>query len=94
MVDYTCGNFPQYKVNNHTGKCFAKCPYSTQAEDLRTRHMLGISISGTLPNKVLHIDANGREYFMKTDHRGAWGYTCTFSGCPYLLETGQPYFYR
>ncbi len=88
------GNLPQYKANQHVGKSFAKCPYSTQAPELRTRHMLGISISGTLPTRVNHIDGNGTEYFMKTDNKGEWGYSCTFENCPYKLDTGQPYFYR
>lgn len=88
------GNLPEYKVNEHVGHCYAPCPYSTQATDLKTRHLLNISISGTLPVKVPHIDSNGVEYFMETTYLGGWGYLCTYSGCPYLLDTGSNYFYR
>jgi len=88
------GNLPEYLVNNHTGHCWASCPYDSNATDMRTRNLLGISISGTLPNRSPHVDGNGRSYFMKTDNRGSWGYTCTFSGCLHLLDTGTRYFYK
>lgn len=88
------GNLPEYKVNQHEGHCYAPCPYSTQATDMRTRHMLGITTSGTLPTKVLHMDENSREYFMKTSNGGGWGYECTYSGCPHLIDEGRPYFYK
>ena len=94
MVDYTCGNFPEYKVNDHVGHCYAICPYDTRCPDLRTRHMLGITPSGILPTRVTHIGTDGKDYFMKTTHSGDWGFECTFSGCVYKLDTGQSYFYR
>ena len=94
MVDYTCGNFPEYLVNGHVGKCYAPCPYDIEATDIRTRHLLDISISGTLPTKVAHIGDDSKHYYMKvTNAGGAWGYQCTYSGCPYLLDTGQPFLY-
>jgi hypothetical protein len=88
------GNLPQYKATQHVGKSFSPCPYSTQSPDLRTRHMLNLTMSGTLPLKVDHTGSDSILYYMKTDNRGVWGYECTFSGCPYLLSTGIPYFYR
>ena len=87
------GNLPQYKVFDHVGHCYAPCPYDVDATDIRTRHLLNISTSGTLPLKVAHIGDDGKHYYMKTDNRGSWGYICTYSGCPYALSTGRPYFY-
>ena len=88
------GNLPQYKVFDHVGHCYAPCPYDIDATDIRTRHLLDISLSGTLPLKVAHIGSDSKHYYMKTSNSaGAWGYQCTFSGCPYLLSTGVPYFY-
>lgn len=88
------GNLPEYKCNEHEGHSYAPCPYSTQATDKRTRHLLGISTSGTLPTKVSHVDGDGRIYYMKTFRSGGWGYECTYSGCPYLLSEGKPYFFK
>ncbi|MBV5347926.1 hypothetical protein JZU46_06910 [bacterium] len=88
------GSLSQYKATQHKGKSFSPCPYSTQAPDLRTRHMLNLTMSGTLPLKVDHTGSDNILYYMKTAVRGDWGYECTFSGCPYLLSTGFPYFYR
>lgn len=88
------GNLPQYKATQHKGKSFAPCPYSTQSPELRTRHMLNLTMSGTLPLTVDHTGSDGIVYYMKTNSRVSWGYECTFSGCPYLLSTGLPYFYR
>ncbi len=87
------GNLPEHKVSQHEGHCYAKCPYSTQSTDLRTRMLLNLAVVDALPAKVLHEDENGKEYFMKTDIQGSWGYTCTFSGCPHLLDEGFNYFY-
>lgn len=88
------GNLPEFKANQHVGRCFSKCPYSTQATERRTRLMLGIESGGALPDRVNHVDEQGIEYFMEVDHKGEWGYTCTYSGCPYLLTNGKKYFYR
>ncbi len=88
------GNLPEHKKHQHDGHCWAPCPYSTQATDMKTRHLLGLTSSGILPSKVLHVDENGREYFMKTSHSGDWGFTCTYSGCGFLLANNRPYFYR
>ena len=94
MVDYTCGNFPEYKVNEHVGKCFAPCPFDVDASSIRTMHLLDISISGTLPLKVSHIGSDNKHYYMRpTNVGGTWGYMCTYSGCPYLLDNGEPYIY-
>lgn len=93
MVDYTCGNFPEYKVNEHVGKCYAPCPFDIEASDIRTRHLLDISVSGTLPIKTAHIGVDDKHYYMKmVNLGGAWGWECTFSGCNYLLDTGNVYF--
>jgi len=95
MVDYTCGNFPEYKVNDHVGKCYSPCPYDISATDIRTRHLLNITMSGTLPLKVAHIGDDNKHYYMKMISAGGfWGWECTYSGCPYLLDTGEHYFTR
>lgn len=88
------GNLPEWKRDQHEGHCYAPCPYSTQSSDLRTRHMLDIALTDALPEKVLHMDENDRAYYMKTSNAGGWGYECTYSGCPYLLSEGKPYFYK
>jgi len=88
------GNLPAYKVLDHVGHCYAPCPYSLQATDLRTRHLLGLSATDSLPLKVAHVGSDNKEYFMRTAFSGDWGFECTFSGCPSLLSTGFPYFYR
>lgn len=94
MVDYTCGNFPEYKVNEHVGKCFAPCPFDSEASDIRTRHLLDISVSGTLPTKVAHIGADNKHYYMQMVNTGGiWGWQCTFADCPYNLSVGTSYFH-
>jgi hypothetical protein len=76
-------NLPQRK-RDHTGVSCAPCPYDTQADDARSEIMLG-----SVPSKVDH-----GTYYMKVAQRGtAWGFECTYSGCPYLLSNGIPYFY-
>lgn len=93
MVDYTCGNFPEYKVFEHVGKCYSICPFDSEASDIRTRHLLDISISGTLPLKTAHIGDDNKHYYMKMVNAGGfWGWQCTYSGCKFLLDNGVPYF--
>jgi hypothetical protein len=93
-MDYTCGNFPEYRVDEHVGNCYSPCPFDIDAPELRTRHLLGISISGTLPLRVAHIGSDNKHYYMKTTNNGDWGYICTFSGCTYLIDNGVSFFYR
>ena len=87
------GNLPQYKVFDHVGKCYAPCAYDVSASDIRTRHLLNITTSGVLPLKVAHIGNDNKYYYMKMVNMGGfWGWECTYSGCPFLLSTGSPYF--
>jgi hypothetical protein len=52
-------------------------------------------MSGTLPLKVAHIGDDNKHYYMKMVSAGGfWGWECTYSGCPYLLDTGEHYFTR
>ena len=88
------GQLPEYKVNQHVGHCWASCPYDSEATELRTRHLLGLSETDPLPTRVSHVDNNGTSHYMKTSDRGGWGYECTYSGCPSLLVNGMPYFYK
>ena len=87
------GNLPQYKVPNHVGHSWMPCAYSTQADDLRTRLLLGLSDLDPLPSQVDHTDANGKVYYLKTKGKGPrWGYECPFDNCPYYLANGKRYF--
>lgn len=89
------GNLPQYKVSGHVGKCYASCPFDIEATDIRTRHLLGISTSGTLPIKTSHIGDDDKHYYMEMVNLGSfWGWRCTYSGCPFLLDTGSKYITR
>lgn len=87
------GNLPQYKKNEHIGHCYAPCPYSTQAADIRTRHLLNLSTTDPLPVKVYH-DTGGKEHFMINSYRGGWGYLCTYASCTYFINVGKQYFYK
>ena len=87
------GNLPEYKKNQHLGHCWAPCPYSTQSEDNRTRNMLKLSSGDPLPTRVYH-ETDGKEHYMQTEHRGGWGFLCTYSGCTYLIDNEKQYFYR
>lgn len=88
------GNLPEYKKNQHIGHCWAPCPYDTNSTDIRTRHMLNLSLTDPLPAKVYHLDQiTGKESFMLTEFKGGWGFLCTYSGCTNLINTGKQYFY-
>ena len=82
------GNLSQHTKSEHEGSCWVPCPYSTYATDQRTLDLLGSATT-----KVVHQDANNREYYMRPVHKGQWGYECTFDDCPYYLATGIRYFY-
>lgn len=87
------GNLPQHKKHLHEGHCWCLCPYDINCPEIRTRHLLGLSDTDPLPIKVAHIE-DGRDYFMKTDVSGVWGFSCTFDGCTHLTGTGRRYFSR
>lgn len=78
------GNLP-VRLRTHVGLSCAPCPYSTECNDIRAEHMLG---------NIPAIQTSHGNYYMKVEGRGtAWGFVCTYSGCPYLLDTGKNYFY-
>jgi hypothetical protein len=87
------GNFPQWKKDQHEGHCWHPCPYSTQCDALRTRHLLGLEDYDALPTQADHSDTDGKVYYMQTAYRGQWGYECTYDQCPYYLDNGERYFY-
>ena len=88
------GNLPQYKVPNHVGNSWMPCAYSTQADDLRTRLLLGLSDVDPLPTQVDHTGADGKVYYLKTEGKGPrWGYECPFDNCPHYIANGERYFY-
>lgn len=80
-------NLSQYKANEDVGHCHSPCPYSTEATDLRSEHMLG-----SVPTKVTHT-VDGVTYYMETAYQGKWGFKCVYDGCPYYLTNGIRYFY-
>ena len=78
------GNLPE-RIRDHVGLICAPCPYDSNCSDLRAEHMLG---------SVPVVQTDHKNYYMKIEgHGSAWGFVCTFSGCPYLLDTGNNYFY-
>ncbi len=88
------GNLPEYKKDQHVGHCWSPCPYDTNSTDIRTRHLLNLSLTDPLPVKVSHLDTSlNKDVFMITERRGGWGFLCTYSGCTNLINTGRQYFY-
>ena len=81
------GNLPEHKVSEHVGHCYAACPYSTEATDLRSEHMLG-----SVPTKVTHT-VDGVTHYMEIVYQGKWGFRCTYDDCPYYSTNGVRYFY-
>ena len=87
------GNLSKRKTHiGKVGHSYAPCPYSTQSNETRTRHMLGLSETGPLPGKIDHSDSNFI-YYMKTSYSGRWGFECSFgSDCP-GYSNGKNYIY-
>ena len=75
------------------GHSYAPCPYSTQSNDVRTRHMLGLSDTDPLPWKEDHTIL-GVVYYMETSYSGRWGYKCSFGPlCPGYVINNSDYIY-
>lgn len=78
------GNLPT-RLRTHIGLSCAPCPYDTNCDNIRATHMVG-----SVP---LNQSDHGI-YYMKIEQKGSkWGFICTYSGCPYFIDTGQNYFY-
>lgn len=78
------GNLPS-RLRTHIGLSCAPCPYDENCDDIRAEHMVGSVPSNQNDHSI---------YYMKIEGRGSvWGFVCTFSGCPYLADTGNNYFY-
>ncbi len=88
------GNLSKNKVHDgKVGHIYSPCPYSTQSNDVRTRHMLKLAVDEVMPTKTNHEEA-GITYYMETAANGnRWGFRCTHIGCPYYILTGSKYFY-
>lgn len=94
-TDY--GNLPSNKVNTHRGISCIPCPYdikpsnqTIQSWNIRTTLWLGEIPTTT----VDHVDEYGQHNYLKVASRGnVWGFECTYSGCPYNINYGYPYFY-
>ncbi len=75
------------------GHSYAPCPYSTQSNETRTRHMLGLSETDPLPMKEDHTFLQV-VYYMETSYSGRWGYKCSFGPfCPGYAVNGNDYIY-
>ena len=87
-------NLPRNDVRlNKVGHSFSPCPYSTEANDVRSQIMLGQGFN--LGSKVTHQVGN-TVYYMKTAYRGHWGYECTLGNlCPGYgtIAANTNYFY-
>jgi len=78
------GNLP-IRNRDHIGLLCAPCPYSTNCDDIRATHMVGSVPSNQNDHEI---------YYMRITSRGnVWGFECTYSGCQYLIDTGNKYFY-
>lgn len=87
------GNLPRWDKDNHVGNSWVPCPYSTQASNIRKRHLFGLSDIAAVPIGVDHTE-DDRIHYMRPINKGSvWGYECTFDNCPYHIENGQRYFY-
>lgn len=76
-------NLPQHKRSEHVGHCWMPCPYSTDSSALRSELMWSKTNAPTLSGVDHGI------YYMKTAAKGSvWGFECTYSGCPYFINTG------
>lgn len=79
------GNLPSNKKHTHVGVCHASCPFdSNNYDEIRSESWLGY-----IPTSL----ADHGKFYMKTMYHGSWGMECTYSGCPYLIEHGRPYFH-
>ena len=81
-TDY--GNLPSQQ-RDHVGLSAAPCPFDSSTDPIRVDIMLGY-----IPDVTTD---HGNYYMRVTSRGGVWGFECTYSGCPYLIEYGQPYFY-
>lgn len=82
------GNLPQHKRNDHEGHCWIPCPYSTDSSDDRSDAMWDVHGDPTLTK-----NDHGNNYMQTESNGTAWGYRCTYSGCPYETANNKPYFY-
>ena len=72
----------RYTNVGKVGHSYAPCPYSTQSNETRTRHMLGLSETDPIPLRVDHSILQV-VYYMETTHSGRWGFQCSFGPlCP------------
>jgi len=60
----TKNNFPVYRADNHIGKSFAQCPFSTQAPEKRVRFMLRELILDEGGPDVLSINPATDDFFV------------------------------
>lgn len=82
-TDY--GRLPSSRRHDHVGHCWAPCPFDSNTYDaIRSEVWLGYT-----PTSL----SNHGNFYMKNAYSGRWGLECTYSGCPYLIEHGRPYFY-
>lgn len=74
------------RVRDHVGITGVPCPYDSGNYDV-TRSILWL---GSVPATTNDHGSN----YMRVSQRGnAWGFECTYSGCPYQTSNGYPYFH-
>ena len=78
------GNLPQ-RVREYVGISCVPCPYDTASSADRSEIWLGAPVSTQVSHGI---------YRMKISQHGSkWGFVCTFSGCPFEIDNGRPYFH-
>jgi len=79
------GRLPTKLRDEHVGISCIPCPFDSNTyNSFRSEAWLGYT-----PISL----ADHANYYMKVSHHGSWGFECTYSGCPYLIEHGRPYFH-
>ena len=74
------------RSREHTGISCIPCPFSSVDYD-KDRSELWLGYTPTT------LSDHGN-YYMRVAQRGSsWGFECTYSGCPYKMDNGHPYFH-
>ena len=67
------------------------CPYDIIERSDALRSWVWTSVSGV--TRADH-ESGGKVHYMRITARGnSWGFECTYSGCPFEIANGDPYFH-
>ena len=73
------------RIHDHTGISCVPCPFDSNNYDvIRSESWLGYTPTSLVDHS---------NFYMKVKYHGSWGFECTYSGCPYQIEHGRPYFH-